>query len=168
MELFFIVLILSGSFVFAMRASRIKHNSLIPPVSLKESSVLNYSGTKGQIVMSVIGTSLGGAITVGFIGLIYRSGLAFYIAGICFLVGLVMLYAMISKIRHSAKENNFYSIEQYMSNGDKILTMLISIVNIFAFMGLLISQIISIKLLRVHSKNLDCTSHSYQSKIIQN
>ena len=80
-EMIIIFTLFVGSFLLAIRGSINKYGAAIPTASLREFGVINYTGTKWQIILSVVGTSLGGAITIGFIGLIYRSGVVFYIAG---------------------------------------------------------------------------------------
>lgn len=147
MELILVLTLVVVSFLIAIRASVKKYNQIIPPPKLTDYGVSGYSATKWQIVLSVLGTSLGGAITIGFIGLIYKSGVAFYIAGLSFLIGLVMLYAMIPRIRYESIKNGYTSIEQYISGESNALRFLSSIVNVFAFVGLLASQLISLKIL---------------------
>ena len=147
MELGLIIALIALSFLAAIRISVNRYQKVIPNPSYKGFSIANQDASLSQVVLSVLGTTLGGAITIGFIGLVYRSGTAFYIAGLSFLIGLTMLYATISKIRKQVAEGNITNFEQYIAGGNNWLLMLVSVVNIFAFIGLLASQIISLKLI---------------------
>ncbi|MCG7969975.1 MAG: hypothetical protein JBO36_04890 [Candidatus Thiodiazotropha taylori] len=147
MELAFISALVAFSFLAAMRTSIQKYRKIIPPPSFVEFSIANREATLSQVILSVLATTLGGAIAIGFIGLVYRSGTAFYIAGLSFLIGLIMLYAMVSSIRRQVSEGSITSFEQYIAGGNSWLMALVGIVNIFAFIGLLVSQIISLKLI---------------------
>lgn len=147
MELWLILALIVFSVLAAVRVSINESGSIIPSPSLKGYGVANNNASTSQVILSVLGTTLGGAITIGFIGLIYRNGTAFYIAGLSFLLGLTMLFATISKVRKQAIDNNVTNFEEYLSGGNNYLVILISIVNIFAFIGLLASQIISLKLI---------------------
>lgn len=147
MELALIITLVIFSFLAAIRVSVNRFSRIIPLPSFKGFSIANRQASVSQVVLSVLGTTLGGAITIGFIGLIYRSGIAFYIAGLSFLIGLTMLYATIPKIRKQVTNGNITSFEQYIAGGNNWLLILVSIVNIFAFIGLLASQIISLKII---------------------
>ena len=147
MELALIITLVIFSFLAAIRVSVNRFSRIIPLPSFKGFSIANRQASVSQVVLSVLGTTLGGAITIGFISLIYRSGIAFYIAGLSFLIGLTMLYATIPKIRKQVTNGNITSFEQYIAGGNNWLLILVSIVNIFAFIGLLASQIISLKII---------------------
>jgi len=147
MELGLIIGLIALSFLAAIRISVNLYQKVVPDPSFKGFSIANQDATLSQVVLSVLATTLGGAITIGFIGLVYRSGTAFYIAGLSFLIGLTMLYATISKIRTQVADGKITNFEQYIAGGNNWLLMLVSIVNIFAFIGLLASQIISLKLI---------------------
>jgi len=147
MELGLVIALVLLSFLAAIRLSIRTYGKVIPDPSYKGFSMANQDASLSQVILSVLATTLGGAITIGFIGLIYRSGTAFYIAGLSFLIGLTMLYAMITKIRKQIVDGNIKNFEQYIAGGNNWLLMLVSIVNIFAFIGLLASQIISLKLI---------------------
>ncbi|MBF0309900.1 MAG: hypothetical protein HQL56_10260 [Magnetococcales bacterium] len=103
-------------------------------------------GTKSyslsEIALTDVGTALGGAITIGYISLIFKGGLAFLYAGLCYLLGILMLYALIPTIRRISIDNNYNTIEDFISHGNIHLKTLVASVNLFTFLGLYVAQYI--------------------------
>lgn len=133
--------------LFSAYKSKEHTGKYIPPSSINRFSVAERSGDFKEIMSTVLGTSLGGAITVGFIGLVYEGGIFFYISGLSFLVGLTILFSLIGVIRRQATKNEYCTIEDYLSRGVPILKCLFGIINIFAFLGLYVAQLIALKIL---------------------
>jgi len=88
----------------------------------------------------VIGTSLGAAITIGYVGLVYKHGLCFMYIGFFFLAGLTLLYTMIPTIRAQSQSASALTFEEYDAKGSRNLKVLIGFVNTLMFLGLLLAQ----------------------------
>ncbi len=94
---------------------------------------------------TLVATSLGGAITIGFIGLVYRSGTLIFAAGVAFLVGLYILWLLVPRIRKLAHDSSAATIETFIAPSSPALRLLVTLVNMFAFLSLLLAQFIALR-----------------------
>tara|TARA_R110002074_G_scaffold104113_5_gene224740 strand:- start:6034 stop:7275 length:1242 start_codon:yes stop_codon:yes gene_type:complete len=95
-----------------------------------------------------LATSLGGAVTISFIGLIYRDGSFFIAAGIAFILGLMMYRALIPFMFEAFQTSSeINSLDDYLSAGQSFPMAAISVVNAAIYFLLALAQFTSVFLL---------------------
>jgi len=122
-----------------------KYKHIFPELTFSELARSSSSANVSEVVFSVLGTSVGGAIAVGLISLIYSNGLIFYYAGLSFLMGLMFVYMLIPRIRRNAAASNADTFEDYLSGNSPWIKVSTSVVNFIAFMGLFVSQLLALE-----------------------
>ena len=106
------------------------------------------NSTKQTIIWTHIATSLGGAITISFIGLIYADGTFYIAAGIAFVLGLLAYRALVPFMyEHFVAAQNINSFDEYLSNGYRVPLSFVAFVNMFIFFLLALAQFVSVWLL---------------------
>lgn len=140
-------LVLLISVVLTILNYRVSKGTIKPPNKLSDIAIAKGSSKK-TVIWSHVATSLGGAVTISFIGLIYRDGSVFIAAGIAFILGLMIYRELLPfMFKHFEASGDIDNFDSYISNNHLAPKLLVSLVNVFIFFMLALAQFTSIYLL---------------------
>jgi solute:Na+ symporter, SSS family len=118
-----------------------------PPNSLSKISLVRDS-TRSTIIWTHVATSLGGAVTISFIGLIYKDGTFYIAAGFAFIIGLLIYRALLPfMFKHFTESEEIEDLDSYISNNRPAPKFLVALTNFLIFSLLALAQFTSVLLL---------------------
>ncbi|WP_430449496.1 hypothetical protein [Rhodophyticola sp.] len=134
------IFLIIASAVWAILAYRRDTGSAKPPKTQDEISLVR-NASQATVTWTHVATSLGGAVTISFIGLIYRDGTFMLAIGISFILGLLIYRAILPVVYERFHSNpNVSSFEEYLSCESSVLLFFVSCVNFFIFFLLTTAQ----------------------------
>ena len=105
----------------------------------------NHQVTKGETIATTLMTLSGGGLVFGLVALMWQEGIIYYIAALVYALGLLFLYYLSGIIRRRSK--GFLNFESFLSNNNKLNSLLVACVNLFIFCASIIVQLLSLKFL---------------------
>ena len=112
---------------------------------LRNITFANYKVNKPEALSTILTTFTGGGIIFGLVALTWRDGIIYYFAALAYACGLFSLYFLIGRIRR--RSSGYASFEHFISNNNRFNVFLITCINLFIFIALLITQLVSLQLL---------------------